>query len=66
MIFGIVNDLAKIVEDGIDIGAALLTGGELGELNKQNVSRLIATGLTAAAVAEAFGVGVDVIENMID
>jgi len=68
--FGFINDAinttASIVEDAIDITLATVTLGEYGELSKENVSRLIASGITIYALSEATGVAVDLIEKVIE
>jgi len=70
MIFGFIEDAIKatanIVEDAIDISVAVVTLGEYGELNKENVSRLIASGLTIYAISEVTGVAVGLIENALE
>jgi len=68
--FGIFNDIVKatsdIIEDAVDVSLAVVTLGEYGELNKENVSRLIASGLTIYAISEVTGVAVDLIEKALD
>lgn len=68
--FGFVDDMIKstasIVEDAIDIGTSVLTLGEYGELSKENVSRLIASGITIYALSEATGVAVEVLEKVLE
>lgn len=70
MIFGFIEDAIKtttnIVSDAVDISLAVVTLGEYGELNKENVSRLIASGLTVYAISEATGVAVDLIEKALE
>ena len=70
MIFGFIDDMikttAKVVEDAVDVTTYTLTLGEYGELSKENVSRLIASGLTVYAISEATGVAVDVIQKVLD
>ena len=55
-----------MVEDTIDVGLAVVTLGEYGELNKRNVSRLIASGMTLIAISEATGVAVDLLERTLE
>tara|TARA_R110000796_G_scaffold85679_2_gene185802 strand:+ start:584 stop:796 length:213 start_codon:yes stop_codon:yes gene_type:complete len=68
--FGFINSMidesVKIVDDAIDVGLAVVTLGEYGELSKDNVTRLIAAGLTIYAISEATGVAVDLIERALD
>jgi len=68
--FGFIDDMisttAKLVEDAVDVGTAVLTMGEYGELSKENVSRLVASGLTVYALSEATGVAVDIIQDVLD
>ena len=68
--FGFINSMidesVKIVDDAIDVGLAVVTLGEYGELSKDNVTRLIAAGLTIYAISEATGVAVDLIEKALD
>lgn len=70
MVFGFIDDMIKtttgLVEDSIDIVTAVITLGEYGELSKENVSRLIASGITIYALSEATGVAVDVIEKVLE
>lgn len=70
MIFGFINDMvnttAKVAEDAIDVGVAVITLGEYGELSKENVSRLVASGITVYALAEATGVAVELIEKVLE
>ena len=70
MIFGFIEDMidttTKIVEDAVDISVSIVTLGEYGELSKENVSRLIASGATIYMISEATGVAVDVIESVLD
>ena len=68
--FGFINSMidesVKIVDDAIDVGLAVVTLGEYGELSKDNVTRLIAGGLTIYTISEATGVAVDLIEKALD
>jgi len=68
--FGFVSDMidstVKIIDDAVDITLAVVTLGEYGELSKENVTRLIATGITIYALSEATGVAVDVIEKVLE
>ena len=68
--FGFINDAinatASIVEDAVDVTLSVVTLGEYGELNKENVSRLIASGITIYALSEATGVAVDLIEKALE
>ena len=70
MVFGFIEDMVKttanVVEDAIDIGTSVVTLGEYGELSKENVSRLIASGMTIYALSEATGIAVDVIEKVLN
>jgi len=70
MIFGFIDEMvstiAKTVEDVIDVGLSVITLGEYGELSKENVSRIIASGVTIAALSEATGVAVELIEQALD
>ena len=70
MVFGLIDDMltqtTKIVGDAFDVGVAVITLGEYGELSKDNVSRLIAAGLTVYALSEATGVAVGVIEKVLE
>jgi len=70
MIFGFIEDMvstvAKTVEDVIDVGVAVVALGEYGELSKENVSRIIATGITVYALSEATGVAVEIIEKVLE
>ena len=70
MIFGFIEDAINttvgVVEDAVDISLAVVTLGELGELSKKNVSRLIAGGLTIYEISEASGIAIDVIEKVME
>lgn len=70
MVFGFINEIVdttvKVAEDSIDVTAAVLTLGEYGELSKENVSRLIASGLTVYSISEATGVAVELIEKALE
>ena len=66
MIFGFIEDGAKLIEDAVDVGTSVATMGMYGELNKENVSRLISAGLTVYAISEATGVAVDLIEKALE
>lgn len=70
MVFGLIDDMinttSKVVEDTVDVSTAVITLGECGELNKENVSRLVASGITIYALSEATGVTVDVIEKILE
>ena len=61
-----VNETAKLVEDAVDVSLAVVTLGEYGELNKENVTRLIASGLTVYTISEATGVAVELIEKALE
>lgn len=61
-----ITGATKVVADTIDIGTAVITLGEYGEMSKENVSRLVATGITIYALSEASGVAVDIIERFLD
>ena len=62
-----VGDLLKstheFIEDSADIATAVVTLGELGDLNKENIIRLINNGMTLYTIAEVSGVSVEVIEG---
>ena len=64
--FEFINDVVKIVEDVVDVGIATVTLGEYGEFSKENVSRIIAGGMTIYALSEATGVAVELIEKIIE
>ena len=68
--FGFIDDMIKattgIVEDAVDISLSVVTLGEYGELSKENVSRLIASGITIYALSEATGIAVDLIESALE
>jgi len=70
MIFGFISDVVEstteVVSDAIDVGLGVVTLGEYGELNKENVSRLIAAGMTIYGISEATGVAVDLIEKALE
>ncbi len=61
-----INETVKIVDDAVDVGLAVVTLGEYGELSKENITRLIASGLTIYAISEVSGVAVDLIEKALD
>lgn len=60
------NAAVELVEDAVDVGVHVLSLGEYGELNKQNVSRLIAAGMTVYTISEATGVAVELIEKVLE
>lgn len=68
--FNLLNDVVDMatqtVSDAVDIGLATVTLGEYGELSTENVSRLLATGLTVYELSELTGVTVDVIQSVVD
>jgi len=70
MVFGFIdeaiNTTAKIVEDAVDVGSSVVTMGEYGELSKENVSRLIASGITLYTLSEATGLAIDVLQSVLD
>ena len=66
MIGSLFKAATDMVEDALDVGIAVVTLGEYGELNKQNVSRLIASGMTVYAISEATCVTVELIEKALE
>jgi hypothetical protein len=62
----VLSETTKIVEDVVDVGLAVVTLGEYGELSKKNVSRLIDSGLTIYDISEATGVAIDLIEKVLE
>jgi len=68
--FGFINDMVeetvKLVDDTVDVSLAVVTLGEYGELSKDNVTRLIATGITVYTLSEATGVAVELIEQVLE
>tara|TARA_R110000772_G_scaffold43692_1_gene100653 strand:- start:9025 stop:9237 length:213 start_codon:yes stop_codon:yes gene_type:complete len=68
--FGFINSMidetVKILDDVVDTGLAVVTLGEYGELNKENVTRLLAAGLTIYTISEVTGVAVDLIEKALE
>jgi hypothetical protein len=68
--FGVIEDMVKttanIVEDSIDIGVSVVTLGEYGDINKENVSRLIASGIIIYALSEATGIAVELLESALE
>lgn len=65
-ISNMIDETVKIAGDAVDVSLAVVTLGEYGDLNKENVTRLIATGLTVYAISEVTGVAVDLIEKTLD
>lgn len=70
MIFGFIDDAIKttqtFIEDVFDISVAVISFGEYGELSRENVTRLIATGVTLYALSEASGIAVDTLQEWLD
>ena len=66
MVFGLFDDAVKLVEDAVDVGLSVATLGVYGKLNKENVSRLIAGGMTIYTISEATGIAVDLIEKALE
>jgi len=68
--FGFIDDMvkttAKLVEDVVDVSIGVVTLGEYGEVSKENVSRIIASGVTIYALSEASGVAVDILQKALD
>lgn len=68
--FGLLNDALDVatsaVSDVANMGLAVVTLGEYGELSKENVGRLLATGITIYELSEMTGVAVDVIQSVVD
>ena len=64
--FGIFNGIADSVENALDVGVGVLTMGEYGNLNKRSLSKMIADGIELAIIAEAYDVGIDVLNEMIE
>lgn len=64
---GSVIDLAvNTVGDVVDISTSIVTLGAYGELSSENVTRLLATGLTIYELSELTGVAVELLEEVID
>tara|TARA_R110000782_G_scaffold147178_2_gene239971 strand:+ start:867 stop:1058 length:192 start_codon:yes stop_codon:yes gene_type:complete len=61
-----IDETVKILDDVVDTGLAVVTLGEYGELNKENVTRLLAAGLTIYTISEVTGVAVDLIEKALE
>ena len=57
--FGFITDA---VENALDIADAVVSGDDI---TKRQVARLIADGLSVAAIASATGLAVEVIERMV-
>ena len=55
------DKLTDMIENALDVGVSIVT---LEGLDKRKVAKLIADGLSVWAIASMFGVGVDVIEDM--
>ncbi len=70
MIFGFIDEAinltSRVVEDSIDVGLAVVTLGEYGELSKENVSRILGTGITIYELSQATGVAVELIEKALE
>ncbi len=68
--FGLLNDAVNLAVDTVgdvaNMGLAVVTLGEYGELSKANVARLLATGITIYELSEMTGVAVDVIQSVVD
>ena len=61
-----INETVKVIEDVVDVSLAVVTLGEYGELSKENVTRLLATGLTIYTLSEITGVAVELIEKALE
>jgi hypothetical protein len=70
MVFGFIDEMintgAKIAEDAIDVGLGALSMGEMGDLSKEKVARLISAGVTIYSISEATGIAVEVLEKLIE
>lgn len=64
--FGFIDDIAEVVEDAIDVTIGIGTAGIYGDLSKDKVSKLVATGLTIYQISEMTGWATDLIEEAID
>lgn len=60
MFFGAFEDA---IENALDIGTALITFGEEGEINRKNIAKLMADGIEIAAIASMMGVAEDTFEE---
>lgn len=66
IIKGVIDLTTETISDVIDVGTAVVTLGEYGDLNKQNVSRLVASGMTLYALSEATGVAIELLEKALE
>jgi len=64
--FGIFDAVVDTVENGIDVAVGAVTFGEYGDFSKRSVSKMIADGIEIAVIANAYDVGIDIIEKMIE
>lgn len=57
------NFLTDAIENALDVADSVLSGEDV---TKRQVAKLISDGLSAAAIASATGLAVEVIEKMVD
>lgn len=66
MFGSIVSGLVTLVEDAVDVTVGVVTLGEYGEVNKDNVSRLIAGGMTIYTISQVFGVSEEILREALN
>ncbi len=68
--FGFIDDaldaVVNIADTSIDMALAVVTLGEYGELSKENVTRLIVSGITIYEISELTGVAVELINGVLE
>ena len=62
---GLFDGIVDEVENALDVGEKVVTL-EWDRIDRREVARLIASGMTVAAIAHAAGVAEDVVQAMID
>lgn len=62
----VVDVAVSTVEDVVDIGTSVVTLGAYGELSSENVTRLLATGLTIYELSELTGVAMELLQEVAD
>ncbi len=64
--FGIFDGIEKAVSNAIEVGVGIISFGELGDVSKERIAKLVADGVELAIVADLYETSVDVIEQVLE
>jgi len=64
--FGLFDKIEESISNALDVGIGIATLGELGDVSKDRISKLVADGIELYLIADMYDTTVDVIEEILE